>query len=249
MKPKGLFLPAIILFLFAAMPSFAQNKETVKMACANFPPYKIKAKNSSEPDSGIDLDVMRAAFKETGYEVEFEFYPWKRTVAMVERGQADGLCGCAYRPEREEHFIYSDMLGEHSQGVFLSEDSTLQIADGLDDFAGKTIAAVRGYAVHKELKEKTNIKAIEANDDSQLLRLLLNKRVDAIYSYRDILLYRLSFNTDAKKIRYFEFNSQPYYLCFSRAKTDSKQLVEDFNKGLRTIRFNGAYQSIWEKYR
>lgn len=225
------------------------ERNPVEMACAMFPPYKIESKNEKLAHSGIDLEVIRAAFAVTGREVIFDFYPWKRTVNMATRGQTDGLCGCAYRPEREQQFIYSDMLGLHSQGVFIREDSSLENIDQLSDMTGHSIAAVRGYAVHKELENISGIRTIEANDDNQLLRLLLANRVDAIYSYRDIILYRMAMNSETRHIRYYELSSQPYYLCFSRKRPEAEQIVEDFNKGLRTIRFNGQYQKIWDSYR
>jgi polar amino acid transport system substrate-binding protein len=246
MKINSVILGLSIL----ALSTFANaaDKPTVKMACTNFPPYKIIDKEGSN-HKGIDLDVIKAAFSKMERSVEFDFYPWKRTVAMVERGTADALCGCAYRPEREEKFIYSDVMGNHSQGIFLKESSELNSVSSLADLQNKSIAAVRGYAVHKELKEQDNLEVIEANDDKQLLRMLMADRIDSIYSYRDIILYRMSFNSAAKKIRYFEFSSQPYYLCFSRAKDGMEQLVEEFNRALRTIRFDGTYQAIWDKYR
>ncbi len=237
------------LALFGHAVMAEEPKRAVNMACAMFPPYKIESRKPEVPHSGIDLDVVREAFAVTGREVSFSFFPWKRTVKMTERGEADALCGCAYRPEREEMFIYSDMLGLHSQGVFVSAGSSLKTVDSLDDLKGHSIAAVRGYAVHSELKAYGDIRAVEANDDDQLLRLLSANRVDAIYSYRDIVLYRMAMGSDSRKIRYFEFSSQPYYLCFSRKQSDIQSIVDDFNRGLRVIRFNGRYQDIWQSYR
>lgn len=240
---------ALALTLFSASLFADESKRAVNMACAMFPPYKIESRKESVPHSGIDLDVVRAAFSAAGREVNFEFFPWKRTVKMAERGETDALCGCAYRPEREEKFIYSDMLGLHSQGVFIGDESQLKTVDSLDDLKGRSIAAVRGYAVHSELKAYSDIRAVEANDDDQLLLLLNANRVDAIYSYRDIILYRMAMSTNSRKIRYFEFSSQPYYLCFSRQQPDIQSIVDDFNRGLRVIRFNGLYQDIWQSYR
>ncbi len=238
-----------LLYLLQVSFSYAEEKRAVSMACAMFPPYKIESRNKNTPHSGIDLEVMREAFSAVDRDVTFDFFPWKRTVKMAERGQTDGLCGCAYRPEREGKFIYSDMMGLHSQGVFLNEASNVRDIGSLDDLEGHSIAAVRGYAVHQELNDRKNIRSVEANDDNQLLRLLTAGRVDAIYSYRDIILYRMAMNSDTRKVQYFEFSSQPYYLCFSRSKSGIEEIVDDFNQGLRIIRFNGTYQKIWQSYR
>lgn len=243
-----LILALLSLLLFPSTSAWADDS-TVQAACTNFPPYKIEKTSKNDIHRGIDLDVIEAAFALSETSVNFEFFPWKRTVYMAQNGQTDVLCGCAYRPEREADFIYSDMLGNHSQGIFITEESKLKTVTNFDDLKGMSIAAVRGYAVHEELKSRSDITVIEAKDDRQLIDLLLASRVDAIYSYRDIILYRLSFNAKTRKVRYFEFSSQPYYLCFARQKPNAKALVETFNKGLRTIRFNGTYTKIWSNYR
>lgn len=241
-----------ILLAFFAVPWLSTQTAAspfAHLACTNFPPFKIESTTTGAPHSGIDLDIIEQAFGVTGQTVSFDFYPWKRAVAMVQKGKAHALCGCDYRPEREEEYIYSDMVGFHSQGVFVTADSPITDVQSLHDLSGKTIGTVRGYALEKTLADMPNIKIAPANNGDQLLSQLLNKRVDAIYAYRDVILYRQKLSTHAGDIRYFELKSLPYYVCFSRNIPEIRTVVDAFNQGIRTIRFNGIYDDIRQTYR
>ena len=246
MKWQTLALAALVYILPPLHTGIAQeSKRLINMACSPFAPYKIGT--AEQGREGIDVEVMRAAFAQSGHEISTTFYPWKRSKKLVETGQADGLCGCSYLPEREEVFRFSDLLGNHSQGVFLANGVELERFDSLEDLRGLTVAAVRGYAPHQELLDH-GIKVQEATDDQQLLSMLQNERVQAIYSYRDIVLYTMSHQGGSGNVQYRELNSQPYYLCFSEELEDVDELLEDFNRGLRVIRYNGTYQKIWKSY-
>ncbi len=195
----------------------------------------------------MDVDIMLEIFSLAGRDVEYTFYPWKRAVKLVEQGKVDGLCGCSYHPDREENFLFSDILGYHSQGVFLSEGVTLQKFDSVLDLKGLSVASVRGYTVHKELTDN-GINAHEAADDSELLTLLENKRVDAVYSYRDSVLFALAKREKKNPVTYRELVSHPYYFCFSKKSEKVQSIIDDVNRGLRTIRHNGTYEEIRKKY-
>ncbi|WP_028878857.1 substrate-binding periplasmic protein [Terasakiella pusilla] len=241
----------LIIGLCCASPTYGEGVDTgtAQMACTNFPPFKIESKDTGTPHSGIDLEVIEHAFAITNQKVAFNFYPWKRAVTMVQHGKAHALCGCDYRAEREAEYIYSDMVGFHSQGVFIPADSAIKSIHNLQELAGKTVGTVRGYALEKTLADIPDIKIAPANNGDQLLRQLVNKRVDAIYAYRDVIFYHQKLNKETTDIRYFELKSLPYYVCFSRTIPDIRMIVDAFNQGIRTIRFNGTYGEIRQNYR
>ena len=241
---NAIALAALTGFFCLAPPAGATDP--VKLACTSFPPFKIQDETGQR--LGIDVDVARMALEVAGYKAEFSFYPWKRTVRMAEQGEVDGLCGCSYLPAREAAFVFSDILGIHSQGVFLAHQAERKQIASLDDLAGLAVGAVRGYAVIQDLKG-LNIEVFEVNDDHQLLRMLMAGRVDAVYTYRDILLYNYALSGTRGDIHYYEISSQPYYLCLSRKTEGVEEMVKQFNRSLRQLRYDGRYQQIWDSYR
>ncbi|WP_417453440.1 substrate-binding periplasmic protein [Kiloniella sp.] len=244
--PKHVFAIASLILIFPVVKkSIAAENQQVTMACSSFPPYKIE--NPGIGPKGIDVDIMLEIFSLAGRDVEYTFYPWQRALKLVQQGKVDGLCGCSYHPARDKDFLFSDILGYHSQGVFLSEDVTLQKFDSVLDLKGLSVASVRGYTVHKELIDN-GINAYEASDDNELLALLENKRVDAIYSYRDSVLFALANREKKGAVTYKELVSHPYYFCFSKKSEKVQSIINDVNRGLRTIRHNGTYEKIRKKY-
>ncbi len=241
-----LSLGIIALFIVLIKTSFAdETLRPVKMACSPFSPFKIE--NSENGQKGIDIEIMQEVFALSSRKIEYNYYPWKRAVKLVETGKADGLCGCSYHPDRENNFIFSDIVGEHSQGVFLADGVELNEFNSVKDLQGLSIATVRGYSVQKELKDH-GINTYEARDDDELLTILQNGRVDAIYTYRDILLYALSHSGKSGHVNYRELTRKPYYFCFSPTQSDIEDIVEEVNQGLRIIRYNGTYDKIWKSY-
>ncbi len=231
------------LFMMGVGVVNADENRKLHMACGPFPPYKIE--NPDQP--GIDIEVMKAAWSATNWNAQYDFYPWKRAAALVKEGSSDGLCGCSYRTDREKAFRFSDVMGLHSQGVFLKNKAFNERIRVINDLQGMTVATVRGYAIQKEM-DTLGIKNTGVSDDKQLVAMLLNDRVDAIYAYRDVILYNLDKQNKVNQVVYYEISSQPYYVCISRAIPDSRQIVDDLNRGMRIIRQNGEYQKIWRSY-
>ncbi|MEP5699415.1 MAG: hypothetical protein ABJN43_12385, partial [Sneathiella sp.] len=108
-------------------------------------------------------------------------------------------------------------------------------------------ATIGGYALQQEL-ENNDIASTGVVDETQLVKMLLTSRIDSIYAYRDVILFRLSHLGETENLDYSEISSQPHYACFSRAIANSKTVQEDFNKGLRYIRMTGQYNKIRAKY-
>ncbi|WP_120496016.1 ABC transporter substrate-binding protein [Kiloniella sp. EL199] len=243
-KRHVLVLWAILLLLFSKV-AIADKTRPVTMACSSFPPYKIE--NPGAGPKGIDVDIMLEVFALAERTVDYKFYPWKRAVKLVEQGKIDGLCGCSYHPDRNQNFIFSDILGQLSQGVFLSDKVSLNDFKSVADLKDLSVASVRGYAVHKELIEH-GINTHEATNDDELLTLLENGRVDAIYSYRDTVLFALANRGESGHVTYREFVSHPYYFCFSKKSDQAQNIINDINRGLRIIRHNGTYEKIRKNY-
>ncbi len=246
MSPKHILsIMSLLLILLSSGYVTADTNRPITMACSSFPPYKIE--NPGAGPKGIDVDIMLEVFALAERKVDYQFYPWKRAVKLVEQGKVDGLCGCSYHPDRDQHFIFSDILGQLSQGVFLSDKVSLNEFNSVADLKDLSVASVRGYAVHKELIEN-GINAYEATNDDELLTLLENGRVDAVYSYRDTVLFALANRGKSGHVTYRELVSNPYYFCFSKKSDQAQSILSDVNRALRTIRHNGTYEKIRKKY-
>lgn len=241
---SGFLRLLILILLFAPISANAQKQEApVRFACSNFPPYNI----ATGSDRGISVDVISAAMRTAGISLKFDFFPWNRAYSLVRRGEYDALCGCSYRQEREGLFAFSDTLGNVSQGVFRLPDNSGKIVQSLSDLQTLNVATIRGYALQKEL-ELAKVKTTPVDDEAQLIRMLISQHVNAIYAYRDTILYDLNRMSISKQLEYSEISSQPHYVCFSKVNPQFEFLQEKFNRGLRIIKMSGEYSRIRARY-
>lgn len=129
-----------------------------------------------------------------GYAAEVTFYPWARAMSTVESGKADILFPEYYiEPEapsdvfgstrRLDHLILSDVFGFGPIAFIKRRGFDMGHYHSLNSLVNESIGVVRGYQNTPEfdrLMDVGTFKVVEAVDDMQNLKLLLNNRVNLI---------------------------------------------------------------------
>ena len=213
------------------------------MACNDFPPFKIEHPTDNNP--GSDVEILHEIFKLSKTELQTPFMPWKRALLEAQTGSVTGLCSCSKTKEREKNFYFSNKMGSNSVGIFLSEPS-VNISK-LADLKDLTVGVVRGYNLENELIEK-NITTHTTSRTIELIKMLDAKRIDALYGYRTTIKVHLKELKLEDKFNYIEIKNAPYFACFSKQVSNSKELLKSFNNGLEIIKKNGVYKNILKKY-
>jgi len=77
------------------------------------PPLVYKDKDKL---TGMDLDVIAEFCKENGIRPEFKAFPWKRALANVKKGEADGIFTVFRTKEREKFLPFLLILSELRSG-------------------------------------------------------------------------------------------------------------------------------------
>lgn len=220
-----------------------------QLACPDFAPFKMAGMAGQRP--GIDIEVLQAVFSRIGEPVTFLPMPWKRALEQARAGRVDGLCGCSYLPERENEFLFSDKLGYHHQGLFSPAEAPLPPETRLADLAarpdGRPVGVVRGYTLENQLSG-AGVAVLNVVDDAQLVRVLANNRVDAVYAFRDVLRFYEKAEGLGETFVYTPVGREPYFVCLSRAAPGAEALLGRINRGLATVRADGTYDRIWQSY-
>ncbi|AUG51389.1 substrate-binding periplasmic protein [Thalassospira marina] len=242
----GIGLLATILFCAAGISARADDKprRSVTMACNPFPPSKI---DSDGAMPGYDVEILRAAFAVGNIAVHTPFYPWKRAYLLAEEGRVDGLCSCSYTVERERDMLYSAELGRVRIGLFSIAGHVPQHITELAGARNFRVGVVGGYTLQKAAEE-AGLSVTTATSEQILLGMLYNNRIDMIYSFREPVLVAQKDRNMPFALEYHELSQAPYYSCISRKVDDAYSLLETLNRGINTIRANGVYHSILEKY-
>lgn len=236
--------------------SEAQKK--LHLVTLDWPPYIDR----TICGKGWVFQFTAALFNELGYGLTIEFFPWARSVRMVEFGQADILF--------PEYFIEVTAPSDAIPNTFRRNNLALSApyAGGLiglitrDDFISKydgtfssiqgaKIGVVRGYQNTPEFDKHLDLgffNAIEARDDAQNLKMLLAERVDYIVADPNVATYLLEHDkaTFKNKIKLINppFQENDFYFAISKKFKQWQSLQAEINAKLAEFITAGTLNSI-----
>jgi len=242
LKRMLLMLP-ILCCMFTGLSA----KELV-FATQDFKPFSYQ--DNGKP-AGAGVEIVLTACKKAGIDAKIDFYPWTRAQKYVENGEAQGLFILAKTPEREKILDFSIPLIESEYALFVSADDQ-QKYENAKDFNGKIIGVYgpsgTSASLDKMAIDAGNIKNIDMSvDDIAAFKKLNIKRVDAVYSNRDVgeMLVK---DLKLDKVKYALTHKKiTYYIAFSKKAAD-KELVKNFEEALSALKKSGELKKILDKY-
>ena len=228
----------------------AQSAPLVIGVSFAIPPYVIK-----ETDQGIELDILRQAFGVSAHQIRIKFLPLIRTFSLLEAGRIDGIINI--KEGMVDNVFYSDevitfqncaiSLTRRGYPDFKSlsflKDKYIIAFQRATDILGEDFA---GIAAGNERYEEV------AAQENQVIRLFLERKADLVVMEKQIFNYYrkkiLEAGTIGRKaeaaVTYHEIFPPTHYRFAFR----SRQIRDDFNHGLKTIRQNSQYNRIMDKY-
>ena len=202
-------------------------------------------------DDGFISELSRAAFRAGGHDTVLEFMPWARAMLEVRQGDRHVLMGAYYNEERAETYIFSDRIYTTSVGLVALKSLGVDSYNELRDLSGYTIGYGRGWATTEEFDNADYLDREVADNNVLNTRKLYAGRIDMIAMNFDRfskIAEDEGFDPDRAVFLDPPLQSSGLYLLVSRAIEDPEGLVEDFNEGLETIRANGRYDEIIERF-
>ncbi|WP_417336534.1 substrate-binding periplasmic protein [Halobacteriovorax marinus] len=239
---------AQIAFIFLILLSSNLMAKTIRIGgLKHIPPYFNKI-----DDTGIELDILKAAFSKIGYDYTLTvFSNDKRATQLLRDDHIDAIV--SNTPDtvfsNEKTLYTSDNIIDFVDCAITLSSADFQITN-FKDLASKSVWAFTGAskALGKEFYKMSQNNPLynESGDQLTQPRALMKKRIDVAIS--DINIFLLRAKQDNYKFSDFKvFTIAPLTPRSLRFK--SKQLRDDFNKGLKVIQKNGTYQEILNKYK
>ncbi|WP_293267997.1 transporter substrate-binding domain-containing protein [Neptunomonas sp.] len=231
--------------LLLILPSFSYA-EKITATGDPWPPFLAP----DIPNQGIALEIVRAAFKTQGYEVDMKFVPWARALGSVKAGSADILVGTWWTEERTKFLTYSDSYLQNEVN-FIKRAGDSYEYDGLESLSGKSVGIVRGYGYKSDFMDAKNFKKPESKDLVTTLKKLVAGRVDL--AIEDVLVARALIAQKAPELMdklAFTKNSfavNKLHVTSGIKNPKSGAIIQAFNKGLAEIKENGSYDEILKK--
>ena len=238
---------ALVVAFALGMAAPAAEARRVVMATVPWAPFYAPELD----DEGFISEISRAAFNAAGHEADLEFMPWARAMLEVRQGDRHLVMGAYYTDERAETYIASDRIYTTSVGLVALQDLGVTSYGELRDLSEYTIGYGRGWATTDEFDNADYLDKEAADNNVLNVRKLYAGRIDMIAMNFDRfsqIAEDEGFDPDQAVFLDPPLQSSGLYLMASRAIDDPEGLVEEFNEGLKTIRENGRYDEIIERF-
>lgn len=241
---KLLFVLCVSLNLFA--------NDRIVIATGEYPPYL----SEELEHNGVGLRIISEAFRLAGVDVEYRFYPWKRSFEYAQSGICDATATWTWNEERDELFLFSDPLYIMNDVFFHKKTLDFNWED-IDDLAGYSIGATEGYSYTEEFLSRAQSGSIdvefEINDILNMRKLMLD-RIDLFPINIDVGYEILAKEFGTRGIEMITYNEKhlrvvPTYLLFSRNYEKHIEMAQRFNKGLKMLKDEGRIDEYFKQSR
>jgi len=227
------------IFCFSAA-SFAG--ETVRLAAGEWKPYV----SPSMSHYGNFSRIVTQAFALEGVDVEYGFFPWKRSILIAAQGAWDGTLPWGFQKERIEYFYHSETVTKQKYFFFHLKSFKFDW-NSYENLDGFIIGASSGYNyknAFQRAEKEGEIKVVRVGTESQLIKLLLAGRIQlALIEIRiaqDLMCGSFSPQEIAQITHHPKVQSEGgLHLLLSKKHKKNQDLIEKFNRGLKRLQASG----------
>lgn len=238
---KKIALAIVVTALYATI---AIAGETVKFAIGDWEPY-----TSSTNEKGKMIEkVVTEVFKLEGIDTKYDYYPWKRSMLLVEKGESDGSFPWIKTPEREKDCVFAKSILFKDEAVYFHLQSKPFEWKSLEDIKKYKVGVTLGYSDEKYYQDN-GIAAESVPSEVLNFKKMLGGKIDVYKTSKNVGYAIINSNftpEDAKK-----FTNHPtavtvddYYILFSKKNPNAQALADKFDAGLKKLKDSGAYDKI-----
>lgn len=210
---------------------------------ATFPPFEFK--NEQGEYDGFDIDLIHAVAEELGVEkVEFVDTEFKGLIPGLQAKHFDVIASAMYiTEERRETIEFSDPYFPGGLSIMVKKDN--DEIQSIEDLKGKKVSVQIGTKSLTFLNENyPEIETLEFEKNVEMFMALETGRADAVVTGRPAALVYAKESGNVKVLDQ-ELTEELYGYGIRKEDED---LREEINKALKTLRDNGEYQEIVNKW-
>ncbi len=252
---KKIFL-IFIVFLFNNTHA-EENFKTLTAVSKSSPPMFY---NENGTVTGIDVEVIQFVAKKLGYKVEFIDEPWEKALIDTKQGKFDFIFEADINEERKNFFYFTRPTMQLKMAFYKSKNLNF-FYSSLDSFSKYIVGIGNGFVFENRLQTYIDRKIyqiynISGNDtDIQGLLKAAFKQVDFYIcpslTGQFIINKKRKIFPELLSLDYIEPESLEGSwprLAFSKARENSLQLSQNFDKELMKFLSTPDFNKIVRKY-
>jgi len=238
-------LLAVLTALFVAWTATAATAEEWTVSSEeNFPPYCFTEDGKRV---GLDVEIIEAVLGHLGVTARHVAVPRNRLVLALDQEETDLAFPFVGTAERFSKYL---MVGPFRTGetVFMVRADSPMTFASLEDFRGRSVGTVSGFAYTPEFDAADFIIKEPAHDNLINLSKLVGGRSDAVIGDLRTLLFLVGKAGFAAKVKVLPrvLSVVPRYVDFPRARADH---AARFTQALTELQRDGSIDAILTRWR
>lgn len=232
----------------AASGAATASGKTYKIALnAEFAPFESMSTDGKI--EGFDVDVMNAMAKVGGFNVEYKHQPWEGLFATLGNGDADAVISAVtITDERKQQMSFTEPYYAITQIVLVPQGKNVATVEDLKklDKIG-VITGNTGDLAAQKILGATSEKIVRYEAFPLAAKEVETGSVDAVISDSAVVANYVKNNSNKgfTMVQVPDFAEEHYGIAVAK---DNTELLTTFNAALKTIKENGEYQKILDKY-
>ncbi len=214
----------------------------LKLSTGEYEPFT----GAQLPRGGPLVELVRRAFAESGYVVDIDFLPWKRSYGGAQDGHYDATFPYGRNAEREKDFLFSDSFFTLERRMYYRAGSAINPSDPAT-FTGKTYCSPVGYTLYKEFSSLVERKALNvqsAPNHASCAKMVAAARVDFFVTTPDAGELAVTKAGLTTPLAFGPFGKSENHLLVSRTHPRAQELINVFNKGILALKARGDWARI-----
>ncbi|CAH0273343.1 transporter substrate-binding domain-containing protein [Pseudomonas mediterranea] len=226
--------------------SLAARAEKLRIVTEPWAPYVFEENGKI---LGLDYETTAIVFKRLGIDVEWQLLPWKRCLAMLEQGLADGALDIFHSDERDSMLLYPSEPLSEVEFVMFHANARPHPFRTLADLSGLTVGTSPGYLYNQAFRESSLFKREAAPTHEANFGKLQLGRIDLLITDRRVgrhLLKQMQLGDQISE-NPTVVSRQSQYLALRR-KAGMDLLVQRFSAELKRFKREPAYAELSARY-
>ncbi len=230
----------ILLTMFMFVACGKEEKKVLYVGTnAEFPPFEYLEKNEIV---GFDIDFINALGKELGREIVMKDMSFDGLLPALQSRKVDiVIAGMTATEERKKSVNFSEPYYSANQVIVLKENNT-DIKD-FDDLKDKKIGVMLGFTGDLVVTEM-GLSSEKFNAAYAGIMALQNNKLDAVVLDSETATNYIK-NNKGLKLAEGKGESEDYAIAIRK---EDKQLLEEINRAIVTLKSNGEFDKILKKY-
>lgn len=240
---KNNILKVIISFAIVIITIIGCKDKSEKLYVgtnAEFEPFEYRESGNIV---GFDIELVNEIAKLINKEIEIEDMAFDGLLPALQTKKIDLIiAGMTATEERKKNVNFSEPYYKSQQAMVVhKEENNIKT---FDDLVGKEVGVILGYTGDLIVSEISDVRVQRYNATSEAIMGLKAQKVQAV-----VLDYEPAKNYSAQnpELKLVETDSASEEYAIAIRKEDT-QLLEDINKALNTLKENGTYETLLNKY-